>query len=101
MATEEQIHNGNENLMTYYYDKNRRFLVSAGTRAAYVQLKMYQYGEDGLTRASRATVQSIAMDIAVKLWERRWHEKLPWELAQFVVSHTTLQVIVELRVEPT
>lgn len=99
MASDEQIHNGDENLMTYTYEKTRRFQVKAGTRCAHVQLKLYDYSEPGMARASRSTVQALAMDIAVRLWETRWGQPLPWDLVSVMVSHTTIQVCVELRVD--
>ncbi len=100
IQTDMKIHAGDEGLQTYYIDRNRRQLIPAGTRCAYVQLKLYDYSEPGFRETSRRNVQSMAMDIAVKIWEARWHEKLTWDLAQFLVSHTTIQVVVELRVEP-
>lgn len=101
VATDMQIHNDNENFQTYFYDRNRRFLVRSGTRCAYVQLKLRDYVDQNMMQASRATAQSQASAIAVRLWEARWHEKLPWSIAEFAIHHTSLQVVCELRVEPT
>jgi hypothetical protein len=78
---------------TYTYDKNRRFPVEAGTRAAHV---LVQFGGG---HHYRLGIQNEAVQVAVSEWTTRWGE-LPWDLAQIVIHHFTIQVLVEVRVEP-
>jgi hypothetical protein len=78
---------------SYIYDKNRRFPVDAGTKAVSV-LVLYR-GPDN----RRRPVQSRAIEVAIQEWEERWG-KFPWDLGVIVVHHFTIQIMVEVRVEP-
>lgn len=76
---------------TYTYDKNRRYPVAAGTRCSSVVLR---YEAWDLKQAI-----ATAHDAAVSAWEEHWG-KVPWDLVQIVTTILTVQVVVELRVEP-
>ena len=92
--TEARVLSHVAEITTYTYNKNRRFPVEAGTRAANVLV--YFGGGDHY----RTGIQTRAMAVAVEQWEYRWKEPFPWDLAQFMVLHVTCQVLVEVRVEP-
>lgn len=78
---------------TYVYEKNRRYTVEAGTRCARVEIMVNT--ENSLHRQWAA---DGAARMAVAAWEEKWGP-VPWSLASALVTHTTLQVIVEFRVE--
>ena len=92
--TEARVLSHVAEITTYTYDKNRRFPIEAGTRAANV-LVVFGGGDH-----FRPGVQAAAMAVAVEQWEYRWKEPFPWNLAQFMVLHINIQVLVEVRVEP-
>jgi hypothetical protein len=83
---------------TYTVEKNWILKTMAGTRCANVKLKIYSESP-AHENIRRSDVQSYAMRKAVDVWMTRWGQ-LDWESAQFLVTHTTLEVVVELRVEP-
>lgn len=100
-AMEYQEH-GDENHSTYLYDKNSRFEVSKGTRCACVQLAMKRLRrrpeQENLLRLQVAEKACLK---AVHLWEQRWGT-LDWfrDCPQFLVTHSSIQVVVEMRVDP-
>lgn len=93
-----QIHNNNEDLQTYTYARNRQFRVKVGTRCASAVLRVASIHEKALRDAARRNTASKAQDVAAILWEARWGD-LPWDRAQFLVTHTRARVAVELRIE--
>jgi hypothetical protein len=83
---------------TYIYDGTRRFEVRKGTRCARVQ-ETLQYRSS--TTLTRLHLQEKAMLRAVHLWEQRWGELDWWDdCPQFLVSWSSFQVSIEMRVLP-
>lgn len=80
---------------TYTVPTTTRYSVPAGTRCAFAE-RPARVGGTSLTRL-QATDQVIRA--AVDAWEAQWGP-VPWDLASLLVTHTTIQVVVELRVEP-
>jgi len=78
---------------TGVYDRNRRFTVEAGTR----------YGNCCVSfnprTTSRLAVESFARREAVAAYEKEYGP-IPWGLVQIMITHTSAQVIVDLRVDP-
>lgn len=84
---------------TYYYDRNRAYKVYEGTRCVSVSMKMrHDAGSDTVPDASRMAVQTAACEAAVRAYADRWGP-VDWWVTQMLVSHTTIQVVVELRCE--
>jgi len=97
MAQDIQKH-GSEDLLTYTYDHNRRYPVSEGTQCACAYWKIGRAAFVGET-ARRTQAQAEAVAAAVKIYEERWG-LLDWGDCQMLITHVSLQVVVELRVEP-
>ena len=98
MSTKDSLvrEHGDENLLTYIYDRNRVFKTFKGTQCAYVQWKM----GGTYTDASRLQQQQEAVAEAVRIYTERWG-RVEWWTAQFLISHTTASISVEMRVEPS
>lgn len=80
---------------TYIYPKTRRHEVVEGTRTSNVLVSF------GGGAHFRKGIMRRATEVAIQEWERRWLQELPWPYTSIHVFHTHLQVIVEVRVEPT
>jgi hypothetical protein len=83
---------------TYTVEKAWILKTPVGTRCACVHMEVW-FESRAHEDIRRQDVQAYAMRKAYDMWVARWG-RLDWDLAQFVVSHTTLQVVVELKVEP-
>lgn len=96
----------------YVYDKTRRYEVEKGTRCTFVQLDIpwdailkwdeihdpAGGGRSALVHKERKRFTTQAVEAAADLWWTEYGEPVPWDLVQMLVSHTTAQVVVELRV---
>jgi hypothetical protein len=81
---------------TYVTVKNQRVILRAGTRCACVVVKLEMTPQASNTTRVEAT--RFAVNAATKEYDSRWGP-VPWELAQFLVSHASNSIAVELRVE--
>lgn len=99
-AREIQEH-GHPEALTYKYDRNRRYEVAKDTQCASVHWKIGReadrFAEGETNRRLRAQADAIAF--AVQIYEKRWG-LLDWGICQMLISHMTIMVVVELRVEP-
>lgn len=83
---------------TYTVERNWVRKTTAGTRCCTVKMKIFSESP-AHENVRRTDVQSYAMRKAVDVWMTRWGQ-LDWDVATFLVSHTTVEVLVELQVEP-
>lgn len=82
----------------YTYDRTRRYEVKQGTRCASVQLRIPTRSQLVLNNLwTRAFYTKEATQQAALAWEKKWGE-IPWDSVQILVTHVTMQVVVEFRV---
>jgi len=88
---------------TYVYDKNRRYPVEAGTRAANVTSYLPGGYDPSMVRDEEAVrrkeLADKTVEVAIAAWESRWGP-IPWDRTQIMTMHLTVQCLVEVRVDP-
>lgn len=82
---------------TYTVERAWILKTQAGTRCAFVRAPVI-FESVAHERVRRQDVQHMAMSRAVSMWTSRWG-RFDWDVAQFLVTHDTLGMSVELRVD--
>lgn len=78
---------------TFVTEKNHRYTVESGTKIASVCLPTYNYGRD------RFKTEEEARRRVILAFEKRFGP-ISWDLAVIQTTFVTVQVLVELRVDP-